>query len=156
MKHTSIRLSDVHMERIEATGQSPTIVIKKALDAYFNLPDETTDQARKLIDEHVNLYHRSQVAHTSRTEPKHDCEHDLRTDAKGILAYILSELEEGREPLLPDVAGRVGLSPQSLAKSLSPLGVRAQETKRAGKPGRYFTKSMMGDLEKILKKIGPD
>jgi len=36
MKHTSIRLSDAHMERIEATGQSTTIIIKKALDAYFN------------------------------------------------------------------------------------------------------------------------
>jgi len=162
MKHTSIRLSDVHMERIEATGQSPTIVIKKALDAYFNLPDETTDQARKLIDEHVRLYHSTHIAHGVSTENEHTMstgtkhvvahnEHVVSTDIKPALAYILSELEEGREPLLPDVAGRFGMSTQALAKALSPLGIRARETKRKGVPGRYFTLDMKENMSKFIK-----
>lgn len=153
MKHTSIRLSDIHLERIEATGQSPTIVIKKALDAYFNLPDEATDQARKLIDEHVNLYHRAQVAHTSLTEPKHGCEHEMSTDAKAILAYILSELREGREPTVADIAERTGLSTQMISKTLTRYEIRAKETKRGGKPGRYFIKSMKSDIESVLSKL---
>lgn len=147
MKHTSIRLSDAHMERIEATGQSPTIIIKKALDAYFNLPDEATDPARKLIDEHVRLYHSAHIAHGVSTEN----EHTMSTDIKPALAYILSELEEGREPLLPDVAGRFGMSTQALAKALSPLGIRARETKRKGVPGRYFTLDMKENMSKFIK-----
>ncbi len=35
MRHTSIRLADHHAALIEATEESPTEVIRKALDAYF-------------------------------------------------------------------------------------------------------------------------
>jgi hypothetical protein len=52
MKHTSIRLSEDHATRIAETGESPTAIIKKALDAYFNM-----DPARELMAEHIRLYH---------------------------------------------------------------------------------------------------
>jgi len=143
MKHTSIRLSEVHITRIEETGQSPTAIIKKALDAYFNLPDEATDLVRRLITEHVEMYH------DMRTPYKHN----MSTDIKAILEYISSELEAGRELLLSDIAARFGLSTQAIAKSLSPHGIRTKETKRAGVPGRYFTLDMKDMIAKTLSML---
>lgn len=56
-KHTSIRLSEAHADKIAATGQSPTTIIKKALDLYFGIPLEDIDQFKELLDEHVRRYH---------------------------------------------------------------------------------------------------
>jgi len=67
MKHTSIRLSDSHAQKIAQTGQSPTIIIKKALDLYFKIPPENLEPTKMLLEEHIRLYHRAQPAHTIST-----------------------------------------------------------------------------------------
>ena len=97
------------------------------------------------------LYHRAQSKHIASTKDKHDSEHIASTDIRVVLEYILGELAEGREPLLPDIAAGFGLSTQALAKSLSPHGIRTKETKRAGVPGRYFTLDMKDSIQKIVK-----
>jgi hypothetical protein len=71
MKHTSIRLSEAHTEKIAATGQSPTNIIKKALDLYFDMPPDDQESTRKLIEEHVKLYHRARPEHVVSTQNKH-------------------------------------------------------------------------------------
>ncbi len=142
MKHTSIRLSDEHTNRIEETGQSPTAIIKKALDAYFNIPDESMDSTKQLIKEHIEQYH-----------SEHIIEHIVSTDTKTIMAFILEQLDSGSEPLLPEVAKRFGLTVQSLPKMLSPLGIRAKDTKRQGVSGRYFTHDMKPRIEEALSKL---
>lgn len=146
MKHTSIRLSDEHTKRIEETGQSPTAIIKKALDAYFNIPDESMDSTKKLIKEHIELYHSEHIVST-------EDEHIVSTDTKAIMAFILEQLDSGSEPLLPEVAKRFGLTVQALPKMLSPLGVRAKDTKRQGVSGRYFTHDMKPRIEEALSKL---
>lgn len=138
MKHTSIRLSEEHTKRIEETGESPTAIIKKALDAYFNIPDESMDSTKQLIKEHIELYH---------------SEHIVSTDTKAIMAFILEQLDSGSEPLLPEVAKRFGLTVQALPKMLSPLGIRAKDTKRQGVSGRYFTHDMKPRIEEALSKL---
>ncbi|HPB62154.1 MAG TPA: hypothetical protein PLA21_07330 [Rectinema sp.] len=88
MKHTSIRLSDSHAEKIAQTGQSPTTIIKKALDLYFKIPPENLEPAKMLIEEHIRLYHRAQPAHTISTN-KHvvpQVEHAARAQIEHILS----------------------------------------------------------------------
>jgi hypothetical protein len=138
MKHTSIRLSEEHTKRIEETGESPTAIIKKALDAYFNIPDESMDSTKQLIKEHIELYR---------------SEHIVSTDTKAIMAFILEQLDSGSEPLLPEVAKRFGLTVQALPKMMSPLGIRAKDTKRQGVSGRYFTHDMKPRIEEALSKL---
>jgi len=58
-------------------------------------------------------------------------EHNSRTDTKAILAFIAEELEARREPLLPDVAARFGITVQSLSKSLSARGTERQRQIRS-------------------------
>lgn len=157
MKHTSIRLTDEHARRIEATGEKPSIVVRLALDAYFSIPPDVSDPMRRLIEDHERRCHSAQNAHIASTEneaqraqnvPKSaPNEHGLSTTA---LIHILAELEAGREPTINDVAHHFEISVQTLAKALSPLNVRAQETKRGGKAGRYFTRPMKAQIEGLL------
>lgn len=170
MIHTSIRLSEEHANRIKETGKSPTVIIKDALDAYFKMSSRSevgdNRSARDLIAEHVRLYHKHS-AHTSEHDISEPIEHKVstiehrqriqgahmvRTGPKAIIAYILEEISQGREPMLPDVAVRFNTTTQTLSKTLSPYGIRAQETKRGGNPGRYFILAMRGQLEEILSK----
>lgn len=162
MKHTSINLSGEHAAKIEATGKSPSLIIREALDRYFNPPPSVLE----LIQEHVRLYHMPEMEHKERMvsseapqpisenmpETTHisrmdlpDNEHSLSMNA---LAYILDELEAGREPLLADVATKFNTTTQKLGKSLSKVNVKATETRRAGIAGRYYTLSMKEQIEK--------
>ena len=150
MKHTSIRLTDEHAKKIEATGKKPSIVVREALDAYFGIPPDDSGPLQRLIEDHERRCHSAQPAHIASTEPRHivpQPAHDIATLA---LNYILAELEAGREPLLPDVAAHVGKHPQTLSKALSPLDIRPQETKKGGKPGRYFTFDLKPAIEAML------
>jgi hypothetical protein len=212
MKHTSVNLSVEHLQAIAKTGKSPSEVIRAALDAYFNPPQN----AAKLIREHEWLYHLPDIAHEERIdmrETEHETRidvsdmpeiaHELRTEEDEMrnleheerthvpepaheerrdmckiehkarikelipenmpenahdlsmkaLTYILRELEAGKEPTVNDVAVELRVSTQAIAKALSPLGVRAQETKRGGIAGRYYTKPMKSHIEEILAKV---
>lgn len=78
---------------------------------------------------------------------------DKPGNARPLIELILSELREGREPTVADIAERTGLSTQMISKTLTRYEIRAKETKRGGKPGRYFIKSMKGDIESVFSKL---
>lgn len=78
---------------------------------------------------------------------------DKPGNARPLMELILSELKEGREPTVADIAERTGLSTQMISKTLTRYEIRAKETKRGGKPGRYFIKSMKSDIESVLSKL---
>lgn len=162
MKHTSVNLPEEQLQAIAKTGKSPSEVIRAALDAYFNPVKDVSE----LIREHERLFHMPdvahdvridvpEIAHTSRIELKdmRETEHETRIiDLPGTaLLHILAELEDGKEPTINEVAQHFEISVQTLAKALSPLGIRAQETKRGGKAGRYFTQSMKAKMMEIIQ-----
>ena len=160
MKHTSIRLSCSHAQKIAQTGQSPTIIIKKALDLYFKIPPENLEPAKMLIEEHIRLYHRAQPAHTISTN-KHvvpqaehatraQIEHKVSTEARQALTFILGELEAGREPTSREAADKVGLTPTGLGMALSKHGIKAQNTRRDMKSVKIFTKPMIAKIKELL------
>ena len=163
MKHTSIRLSEEHAAKIAATNESTTTVIKKALDLYFNMPSETLEPAQRLIDEHIRLYHRAQSEHKVSTQDKHtvpqdehkqsaQSEHILSTEARSALAYILEELEAGREPTSREAADKVGLTPTGLGMQLSKHGIKTHNTHRGKASVKIFTKPMKARIKEILEK----
>ena len=160
MKHTSINLSEDHAARIEATGKSPSLVIRDALDRYFNPPPSVLE----LIQDHVRLYHHimPEIEHKERMvseapqpilknvpETAHNSRMDNDSLSMKALEYILDELNAGREPQLADVATNLNTTTQKLGKSLARVNVKATETRRAGIAGRYFTKDMKGEIEKV-------
>ena len=165
MKHTSINLSEDHAARIEATGKSPSLIIREALDRYFNPPPS----ALELIQEHVRLYHHITEEHKERMvsetpQPIHKnvpvkaqiSRIDMPDNAHGLsmkaLEYILEELKAGREPIPLDVAAKLNTTTQRLGKALAKVNVKATETRRAGIAGRYYTFEMKDQIEKILMK----
>lgn len=152
MIHTSIRLSEEHASRIKETGKSPTTIIKEALDAYFKMPftprSEDINPLRDLIEEHVRLYHKHDVLTDAHATIK-PIEHEVSTGLPA-LSFILSELEAGREPMLSELAERFKVPAQTISKAISPYDIRAQETKRGGISGRYFTMAMKDQIEAII------
>jgi len=68
MKHTSIRLSENHLELIKAQGKSSTEIIKQALDAYFGVETPQAEQLKVLIHEHEKGWHES--GHVSLQVPE--------------------------------------------------------------------------------------
>ena len=62
MKHTSINLTDEHIDLIKQTGKSPSAVIRDALDSYFR--DEPS--VSELIRLHEQQYHMPEIAHKRR------------------------------------------------------------------------------------------
>lgn len=161
MKHTSIRLSEAHAEKIAATGQSPTTIIKRALDLYFDIPSDALEPARELIEEHVRLYHRAQLEHVVSTQDKHvvlqdehrpraQGEHVLSTEAREALTWILAELEAGREPTSREAAEKVGLTPTGLGMSLSKHGLKSQNTHRGKKAVKIYTRPMIARIKELL------
>ena len=164
MKHTSINLSEDHAARIEATGKSPSLIIRDALDRYFNPPPSVLE----LIQEHVRLYHHITEEHKERMISEtpqpllknmpvkaHISRIDMPDNAHSLsmnaLEYILDELKAGREPIPLDVAAKLNTTTQALGKALSPLGIKARETRRAGIAGRYYTFDMKESIEKVVK-----
>ena len=180
MKHTSIRLTDEHATKIKATGKKPSIVVREALDAYFGIPPEDSEPLRRLIDEHVRNYHSTQNAHIASTEgetqrahnvldsarnehivPKMECKKEgeaiictapltLTPEARTALAYILGELEAGREPTSREAAEKVGLTPTGLGMMLSKVGIKSQNTRRNMQSVKIYTKPMKGRIKAVL------
>ena len=164
MKHTSINLSEDHAAKIEATGKSPSLIIRDALDRYFNPPPSVLE----LIQEHVRLYHHITEEHKERMISEtpqpllknmpvkaHISRIDMPDNAHSLsmnaLEYILDELKAGREPIPLDVAAKLNTTTQALGKALSPLGIKARETRRGGIAGRYYTFDMKESIEKVVK-----
>jgi hypothetical protein len=84
MKHTSIRLSEEHTVMIAETKKSPTVIIKKALDLYFDIPSEDLEPARKLIEEHVRTCHSSQYEYNTSTRAR--IKHAMSSDIKHVVS----------------------------------------------------------------------
>ena len=163
MKHTSIRLSEAHADKIAATGQSPTTIIKKALDLYFNMPSDALEPAQRLIDEHIRLYHRAQPEHKASTQDKHSVpqdehkqsaqsEHTLSTEARAALTYILGELEAGNRPTITEIAGKLEITTVALGRMLNPLGLKAHNTHKDGKSAKVYEPAMKAKIKEILEK----
>jgi len=62
MKHTSVNLTEEHIDLIKKTGKSPSIVIRDALDSYFRYEPS----ALELIKLHEQRYHTPKIAHKKR------------------------------------------------------------------------------------------
>lgn len=62
--------------KIADTKKSPTVIIKKALDLYFDIPSEDLEPARKLIEEHVRT---CATAHTG-VQHKHSSTDQARRE----------------------------------------------------------------------------
>lgn len=168
MKHTSVRLSDEHAAKIEQTGESPTVIIKKALDLYFEIPSKDLEPARKLIEEHVRTYHMNKhIVSTTQTasksapynvpqdvlKPVPIVAHMVSTEARTALSFILEELKAGLEPTIGEIAAKSNMTPQTLAKILSPCGIRSNVTTRSGRSARIYTLGMKAQIEEILAKV---
>jgi hypothetical protein len=66
VKHTSVNLTDAHIDLIKQTDRSPSTVIRDALDSYFR--DEPS--ALELIELHEQRYHMPEIAHKKRINLK--------------------------------------------------------------------------------------
>ncbi len=66
MKHTSINLTDAHIDLIKKTGKSPSAVIRDALDSYFR----GEPSALELIKLHEDRHHMPEIAHKKRIDLK--------------------------------------------------------------------------------------
>jgi hypothetical protein len=168
MKHTSIRLSEEHAARITETRKSPTVIIKAALDLYFNMPSDNIEAARALMDEHIRIYHKHKDEHkvstikpVSESVPHDEAHnehndvltvaHNVSTEARTALLFILAELEAGREPTVNEVAEKVGLTTTGLGMALSKCGIKAKNTHRDMQTVRIYTKPMKATIEKVLE-----
>ena len=76
---------------------------------------------------------------------------ELTNEARSALAYILEELEAGREPTSREAADKVGLTPTGLGMALSKHGIKAQNTRREMKSVKIYTKPMIGRIREILR-----
>ena len=76
----------------------------------------------------------------------------MTNEARSALAYILAELEAGREPTSREAAEKVGLTPTGLGMMLSKAGIKAQNTRRDLKAVKIYTKPMIGRIREILSK----
>jgi len=67
------------------------------------------------------------------------------------LGYILSEMEQGREPTPEQVARYVGMKSRPLGTQLSKLGIKSMATRRGGQGMRIYPMVMKPKIEQILK-----
>lgn len=74
----------------------------------------------------------------------------VTNEARSALAYILAELEAGREPTSREAAEKVGLTPTGLGMMLSKAGIKAQNTRRDLKAVKIYTKPMIARIKELL------
>jgi len=77
----------------------------------------------------------------------------VKPEENEILQVIKSFHDRDKEPLVSEVAERMGMESRPMGRLLSKHGIRATKTHREGKPGRYFT---FDQREKIKKLIAND
>ncbi len=74
----------------------------------------------------------------------------LTPGARQALAYILEELESGREPTSREAAEKVGLTPTGLGMELSRHGIKAKNTRRDMKSVKIYVKPMIARIKELL------
>ncbi len=85
-----------------------------------------------LIDEMIAFYH-------------------AKTKVKPILEAIESFHGRGREPLVSEVAEKVGMDSRPMGVLLKKHGIQSRKTHRQGAEGRYFTFDLRDRIEAMLK-----
>ncbi|MDD1752480.1 MAG: hypothetical protein LUQ38_05255 [Methanotrichaceae archaeon] len=67
------------------------------------------------------------------------------------LEFILSEMEQGREPTPEQVAQYAGMKSRPLGTQLSKVGIRSMATRRKGQGMRIYPISMRPRIEELLR-----
>jgi hypothetical protein len=168
MQHTSVRISDKHADLIKETGKSTSEVVREALDMYFHSrpEDDIIDKLRGLIIDHERWCHGDahnlgthgkritaepknvpqKCAQRARIVPQGDvpqeCAQFAQVVPKNVRRIILAIKDfhdRGTEPLVAEIAEKVGMETRPMGKLLGKYGIKAQKTHRGGVQGRYFT-----------------
>jgi len=80
---------------------------------------------------------------------KKDVSTEVQNDpVEAAKAFILAELEAGREPTAAEAAEAVGMDPKRLGTLLGRAGVKARSVHRGGKKARRYTLDMKEKIEK--------
>ena len=180
MKHTSIRLSDRHVALIQSTSETPTEVVRKALDVYFQLElgrEDIREEVRALISESISKHERAHHSKhkerrlephkrtvggnvredVSEIEDKQDLEtpttvpKDVPENVREMLKVIESFHDRGKEPLVAEVGETLGVSGQSVGSTLRHYGIKSKHAQRNGKKGRYYLFELKDKIEGILE-----
>jgi len=173
MKYLGVKIPDELAEALEATERPKSEVVREALEAYLEVKREIPyrNEIIKLIDERVAFYMgktevKPQVkpskttvkteSNEGKTEVKPQVKPSKTTvkpEENEILQVIKSFHDQDKEPLVSEVAERMGMESRPMGRLLSKHGIRATKTHREGKPGRYFT---FDQREKIKELIAND
>lgn len=71
-------------------------------------------------------------------------------DVVDVLRAIKSFHDEGKEPLVSEVAEVVGMETRPMGRILSAHDIRATKTRRDGKQGRFFTFELKEKIEELI------
>ena len=105
MRHTSIRLSERHLELIESTGKGPTEVMREALDLYFQIkPKEGDDDRMKaLIQEHERTWHKPRYRMSTIEPPPKSVPPNVPTKSAQRAQSVLTEEAQDSKDVPPSV-----------------------------------------------------
>ena len=162
MKYLGVKIPDELAEALEATERPKSEVVREALEAYLEVKRGIPyrNEIIKLIDERVAFYMGKTTVKPESNEGKTEVKPQVKPgkttvkpEENEILQVIKSFHDRDKEPLVSEVAERMGMESRPMGRLLSKHGIRATKTHREGKPGRYFT---FDQREKIKKLIAND
>jgi len=170
MKYLGVKISDALNDRILATNRSKSDVVREALAAYFSIERAPTNKEDliALIDERIKLNAGKtnikpgvkSTLNTDKTSVKSELNtdkidtgrklNDRKTDVKPVLEVIKAYHDQDKEPLIAEVADKVGIESRPLGVMLKKHGIEAKSTRRDGQAGRYFTFDLKEKIEELL------
>jgi hypothetical protein len=129
MRHTSIRLSERHLELIESTGKSPTKVMREALDLYFKTkPEEgSLDRMKALIQEHERTWHKSEHKESTPEPPPGSVSQNVKKSAQRAQSVLTKEAQGSKDvpqSVRKDEAQRAQSVPQDVREDPLTLAKR--------------------------------
>lgn len=168
MGFLGVRIDQELEEKIKNTGRSRSEVVRDALRAYFEVDrsklskdqEALVREIERLLDEKIlalntvkqdpsGAVKRKQALFNTVKQPSGQPDQDQELIKKAAKA-ILDCFDEGREPLIGEIAEGLGLSSGSLGMYLKPAGIKAKPTGRQGVKGRYFTFDLRERVEEVL------
>ena len=174
MGFLGVRIDDDLKKALDQTGRNKSDVVRDALRMYLELDysdlgpehqrmikeiERLLDERLKATQDPLNCVKQKQgspVAQEALNAVKRDSDADKPKSQdliKAALNRILSDLDEGVEPMVGDVAQSLNLSPRSLGMYLRQVNIRAQPTGRKGVKGRYFTFDQREQITKTLDSL---
>jgi len=88
--------------------------------------------------------------HRTKAEPRAPGEPGLQDPVTLAKAYILAELEEGREPTAAEVAEAVGMESRPLGRLMKAEGLEARNVHRGGVKARRYTLEMLDIIKPTI------